>query len=77
MSVQQAFPHPSPRSAYEASQRRIERALATYGCLDEAHLLELLCHGGAESCTHAALQSAVRTGAVRRVGDVYALPHHA
>ncbi|HEU4974833.1 MAG TPA: hypothetical protein VFT50_07050 [Baekduia sp.] len=75
MSAQEGFHHPALRSPHEASLHRIEYALATYGALSERRLLELLAgHGSSLSC-RAALRAAVRSGAVRRVGDLYALPH--
>lgn len=73
MSAQEGFHHPCCRSPYDASLHRIERALRTYGVLTEERLLEVCCDRGTGR-TRATLQSALRAGAVRRVGDVYALP---
>lgn len=75
MSAQEGFHHPHVHSAHEASICRIQRALSTYGVLREDQILELLCHGTPSACSRSALHAAVRSGAIRRVGDVYALSH--
>lgn len=74
MSAHEGFRRPRIHSHREAYLRGVVRTLERYGALTEPRLLELLSRGSrSEELLRHAVRDALRSGLIRRAGDVYTL----